>query len=480
MKVLHVSAECYPAAKAGGLGDVVGALPKYLTAAGVPTGVIIPRYRLKWINERQFHTVYKGAVRLHNYYVPFTIQQESANALGFPFFVADIPGKFDRPGIYADPGGYGYGDDVERYLSFQQAVLQWMLNSPGRPRLLHCHDHHTGLIPFIMKHCPEYLGLSWMPTVFTIHNGVYHGAFGWDKMYLLPFFAAEARGLLDWSHHINPLATAVKCAGRVTTVSPSYLKELQQDSGGMESLLQHEQHKCLGIINGIDAQVWDPAIDNYIAAPLQGDIPAFKQANKRLLCQYFRLDPRRPLVSFIGRLVGEKGADLLPDLIHRLVHSGADLSFAVLGAGEPWLESAFRQLNQQYPGRFSAALEYNEGLAHQIYAGSDFLFMPSRVEPCGLNQMYAMRYGTIPIVRSVGGLKDTVPDIGEPNDVGRGIRFNQFNLDDGHLALYRAVQLFHNQPIFEEVRRRIMQLDFSWERSAADYINIYKEMGINS
>src|SRR5690606_37396632 len=157
----------------------------------------------------------------------------------------------------------------------------------------------------------------------------------------------------------------------------------------------------------------------------------------RLLCQYFRLDPRRPLVSFIGRLVGEKGADLLPDLIHRLVHSGADLSFAVLGAGEPRLESAFRQLNQQYPGRFSAALEYNEGLAHQIYAGSDFLFMPSRVEPCGLNQMYAMRYGTIPIVRSVGGLKDTVPDIGEPNNVGRGIRFNQFNLDDGHLALYR-------------------------------------------
>ena len=460
------------------MGDVVGALPKYLSAAGVPTGVIIPKYRLKWFNEHQFHTVYKGAVRLHNYYVPFTIEQESANSLGFPFFVADIPGKFDRPGIYIGPGGHSYADDVERYLSFQQAVLQWMLNSPGRPRLLHCHDHHAGLIPFMIKHCPEYRGLSWMPTVFTIHNGAYHGAFGWDKMYLLPSFEAEARGLLDWSGNINPLATAVKCAGRVTTVSPSYLKELQQNAGGMESLLQHEQHKCLGIINGIDSQVWDPATDSYLGAPLGEDVAAFKKANKQLLAQHFRLNPNLPLVSFVGRLVGQKGADLIPDLIHRVMHSDDNLSFAILGTGEPGLESAFNQLNQQYPGRFSATLEYNEGLAHLIYAGSDFLFMPSRIEPCGLNQMYAMGYGTIPIVRSVGGLKNTVPDIGEPNNTGRGIRFNQFTLDDGQLALHRAVQLFHNPPILEQIRERIMQLDFSWEKPAAEYIEIYKEMGV--
>ncbi|MCB0548997.1 MAG: glycogen synthase [Phaeodactylibacter sp.] len=478
MKVLQVSAECYPAAKAGGLGDVVGALPKYLSAAGVPTGVIIPKYRLKWINEHQFHTIYKGAVRLHNYYVPFTIQQESTNALGFPFFVADIPGKFDRAGIYADPGGYNYGDDVERYLSFQQAVLQWILNSPGRPALLHCHDHHTGLIPFMVKHCPAYKALSWMPTVFTIHNGNYHGAFGWDRMYLLPFFEAEARGLLDWSNHINPLATAVKCTWRVTTVSPSYLKEIQQSSGGMESLLQHEQHKSLGIINGIDFQIWDPATDSYLPVTLQEDIGAFKKANKQVLAQHFQLDPDRPLISFIGRLVREKGADLIPDLIRRVMHSDANLAFAVLGTGEPGLESVMRQLSQQYPGRFNAALEYNEGLAHLMYAGSDFLFMPSRVEPCGLNQMYAMRYGAIPIVRSVGGLRDSVPDIGAPNSTGRGIRFDQFNLDDGNLALYRAVQLYHNRPIFEQIRERIMQLDFSWERSVGAYIEIYKEMGI--
>lgn len=478
MKVLHVSAECYPAAKAGGLGDVAGALPRYLSVAGAPAGVIIPKYRLKWIDEHQFHTVYKGAVRLHNYYVPFTIQQESSNALGFPLFVADIPGKFDRPGIYIGPDGHNYGDEVERYLSFQQAVLQWVLNSPGRPSLLHCHDHHSGLIPFMVKHCPAYQGLSWMPTVFTVHNGVYHGSFGWDQMYLLPAFEAEGRGLLDWSNRINPLAAAIKCAWRVTTVSPSYLQELQQNSAGLETLFQHEQHKSLGIINGIDTQAWNPATDSYLAAQLGDDIGAFKKANKEALGKYFRLDMSRPLVCFLGRLVGEKGADLIPDLIHRVMHSDANLSFALLGIGEPRLENAFRQLSQQYRGRFDAALEYNEGLAHLLYAGSDFLFMPSRVEPCGLNQMYAMRYGTIPIARSTGGLKDTVPDIGAPNNIGRGIRFNQFNLDDGHLALYRAVQLFHNEPIFEQARQRIMQLNFSWEKPAATYIEIYKEMGI--
>lgn len=480
MKVLHVSTECYPAAKAGGLGDVVGALPRYLSAAGAPAGVAIPRYRLPWFDEHPFHTIYKGAVRLHNYYVPFTVQQDSSNALGFPLFVVDIPGKFDRPGIYADPGGYAYEDDVERYLSFQQAVLQWMLNSPGRPALLHCYDHHTGLIPFMLKHCPAYKALSWMPTVFTIHSGVYHGAFGWDKMYLLPAFEPEARGLLDWSNRINPLATAIKCAWRVTTVSPTYLKELQQRSNGLEPLLQHEQHKSLGILCGIDTQAWNPAADSYLAAPLGKDIAAFKQANKEALGRHFRLDMERPLVSFIGRLAAEKGADLIPGLVHRMMHSEAEVAFAALGAGEPGLENTFRQLSHQYPGRFAAALEYNEGLAHLLYAGSDFLLMPSRVEPCGLNQLYAMRYGAIPIVRSVGGLKDTVPDIGEPNDVGRGIRFEQFNLDDGAHALYRAVQLYHNPAIFEQVRRRIMQLDFSWEKAAAEYIEIYKEMGITT
>ncbi|MCB9299809.1 MAG: glycogen/starch synthase [Lewinellaceae bacterium] len=476
MKALHISAECYPAAKAGGLGDVVGALPKYLSRAGMPAGVVIPRYQLSWIQQHSFHTIYKGVVRLHNQYVPFTIQQESSNALDFPFFVADIPGKFDRPGIYADPGGYSYGDDVERYLCFQQAVLQWIVNSPGRPQLLHCHDHHTGLIPFMVKHCPEYQALRNIPTVFTIHNGVYQGAFSWNNLYLMPAFDAGARGLLDWNNAINPMATAIKCAWRVTTVSPNYLKELEQQSNGLELLLQHEQHKCTGILNGIDAQVWDPEADPFIAARLNGKLDAFKIANKQALAKHFKLDPKLPWITFIGRLVGEKGADLLPGLVSRALHNGLQAAFAVLGAGDPGLQDALRQLSYRFPGRFDAALEYNEGLAHQLYAGSDFIFMPSRVEPCGLNQLYAMRYGTIPIVRAVGGLADTVPDIGEPNDQGRGIRFTHFDLDDANLALYRAVQCYHNPEVLAEVRERIAALDFSWEKAAAEYIDIYDQM----
>lgn len=477
MKVLHISAECYPAAKAGGLGDVVGALPKYLNKAGVSSGVIIPKYRLKWIESHRFTTVYRGAIRMHNYFVPFTIEQEADDSMGFSFFVANIPGLFDRPGIYADPGGYMYNDEVQRYLCFQQAVLQWIMQSPGKPAILHCHDHHTGLIPFMVKHCPDYWSLGHIPTVFTIHNGAYNGAFSWEKMYLMPFFQAEARGLLDWANTICPLAAAIKCAWRVTTVSPSYLDELRHQSNGMEGLFWHEQHKCYGLINGIDAQVWNPGADKFIAKQLDKDIDDYKAQNKRALTQHFKVDPNLPLISFIGRLVGEKGADLLPSLIGKVLQSGMRVAFIVQGTGDPRVQDELRHLAYHNQGKLDVAIEYNEGLAHQIYAGTDFLLMPSRIEPCGLNQMYSMRYGTLPIVRAVGGLKDTVPDIGEPDGQGRGIRFSQFTLEDAALAIYRAVEFYyHHHDQFKTVRSKIMQIDFSWERSANAYIDIYNEL----
>jgi starch synthase len=478
MRVLHISAECYPAAKAGGLGDVVGALPKYLQQTGVNAAVVIPRYRLKWFDQRRFEPVYQGAVRIHQGYVPFQIQREVGDSLGFPLFVADIPGKFDRPGIYADPGGGGYGDDVERYLSFQQAVLQWVLHSPGRPDILHCHDHHTGLIPFMVKHCPEYQSLAGIPTVFTIHNGMYHGAFRWDKFYLLPFFDADARGLLDWGDTINPLAAAVKCAWRVTTVSPSYLEELRYQSNGMESLFWHEQHKCEGILNGIDAQVWNPRLDPYLASPLRDEnVDAFKGENKQALTRAFQFDPGPPMMAFIGRLVMEKGADLIPDLIRRVIHSGMRVNFLILGTGEGRIEHAFDRLRNDFRGRVDARLEYNEGLAHQMYAGADFLLMPSRVEPCGLNQMYAMRYGTLPVVRKVGGLKDSVPDIGEPGGKGCGIQFTHFEVEDAYWAIYRGLEFcIEHLEDFKTVRHRNMGLDFSWENAAGHYITLYRQM----
>ncbi len=475
MKILHISAECYPAAKAGGLGDVVGALPKYLCQAGHDSSVIIPKYHTKWMLQQQFQEVWKGAVRIHHELIHYEIQKYLGDDLGYPLYVVEIPGKFDRPGVYSAPGGYGYGDEIERYLTFQQAVLQWLLSFPVPPSVLHCHDHHTGLIPFMIKHCPEYRALINVPTVFTIHNGEYSGAFSWQKLHLLPYFDGAARGLLDWANTINPLASAIKCCWKLTTVSQSYLEELQSGSN-LQWLLGNEAHKSVGIINGIDNKVWDPKSDKYLPTKLDQDIPAFKAGNRAILQERFNIDPNLPLFTFIGRLVKEKGADLLPDLISSFLSTGYRANFIILGTGEKSLHHRFEEMRYQFRGLFDAALEYNEGMAHTLYAGSDFLLMPSKVEPCGLNQMYSMRYGTVPVARKIGGLKDTVIDIGDEG--GRGLTFHHLSVEDGFHALHRAMEVYNNQDYFVPLRERIMNVDFSWERSAGKYIELYQELGM--
>ncbi len=477
MKVLHISAECYPAAKAGGLADVVGALPKYLSKTGVPAAVIMPKYHTKWMMAQEFIKVYSGVMRLGHHYIPFSIEQEKNNQLGFPLFVTNIPGKFDRPGVYADPDGRSYGDEVERYICFQQAVLKWIMQLPNRPEVLHCHDHHTGLIPFLLKYGYEYNSLKDIPTVFTIHNGQYHGASRWSNYHLIPHFDDNARGLLDWNDTINPLAAGVKSCWKLTTVSPNYMNELSYSANGLEALLASERAKSVGILNGIDTVVWNPKTDPLISNHLNGNIDHYKYENKRKLLERFNINPDFPLITFIGRLVREKGADLIPDLIRRFLQAGGQAAFIVLGSGESWVENQFREMTHAFPGRFDAAIEYNERLAHQLYAGSDFLLMPSRVEPCGLNQLYALRYGTVPIVRGVGGLLDTIPDLSE--DGARGVRFNRFNINAAFTALLRAVDLYKHQPTFQMLRNRNMELDFSWEKSAQDYTGIYRELGMS-
>ncbi len=481
IQVLHIAAECYPAAKTGGLGDVVGSLPKYKTRAGVLSAAILPKYDLRWINAQPWATVFEGTTWINWRPWHFRIQQHTGPSPGYPLFAVDIPGLFDRPGIYNDPSGKPYEDEITRYIAFQQAVLEWLLSFPWyhRPRVLHCHDHHTALIPWMVKYCPAYQQLAPLPTVFTIHNAQYQGAFSWSSGYLLPPYEAAARNLLDWNGAVNPMATAIKTAWAVTTVSPSYLLELHQSSMGLEALFRHEWRKQRGILNGIDVQVWDPVTDPAVAYRLEnGHIAAFKAHNKRALCGRFGLPEEYPLVCFIGRLVREKGADLLPDVFRRFIYAGGRIAFLVLGTGERWTEDQFRALVYEAPDRFHAVLAYDEALAHQIYAGADFLIMPSRVEPCGLNQMYAMRYGTIPIVRSVGGLKDTVPDIGEPDGSGRGFRFEQFNVEDAAYAIYRAASMWYNDPYTTAVlRQRIMSVDFSWENAIEQYFSVYRSLG---
>lgn len=467
MEIIHISAECYPVAKVGGLADVVGALPKYQNKIGHIAKVVMPAYESKFLNENEFEVAFDAWGNYGNHHFSYRILREKTNKLGFDLYLIHIKGLTDRPGVY------GYGDDTERFMAFQLAVLDWMAQWEHRPDVVHCHDHHTGLIPFMMTNCLKYDAIKSIPTVLTIHNAQYQGQFGWDKLYYFPAFDLWKGGLLGWEDAINPLASAIKCAWRVTTVSQNYLGEMMNNARGLESLLRQESWKSIGILNGIDNEVWNPETDPMLTKNYQQKtIEAGKKANKEALCQTFQLQPDKPLFTFIGRLVDEKGADLLPDIFYSaLQQHGDDLNILVLGSGDSWVEGRLNQLKDFFGNRYNAYIGYNEQVSHQIYAGADFLLMPSRVEPCGLNQLYALRYGTVPIVRRVGGLKDTVVDIG---DGGFGICHDQTSVWDVSHAIGRALAFYHDKKAFKTVRKTMMKIDHSWERAALNYVELYQ------
>jgi starch synthase len=312
--------------------------------------------------------------------------------------------------------------------------------------------------------------------VLTIHNAQYQGWMSWDKQHYLPAWDGWKWGSLDWSNTINPLASGVKCAWKVTTVSPSYMYELLGDANGLEALFEYEKGKCTGILNGIDTTVWNPATDTYILDNYgSADATEGKMLNKKRLCDEYNLDINKPLFIFIGRLVGEKAADLLPRAIYdSLVHMDGKMNFLILGSGDPGVEGELSALRSHFVGYYNSTIGYNEKLSHQMYAGADFLLMPSRVEPCGLNQLYALRYGTVPVVRSTGGLKDTVVDFGEPG--GYGIRFNNTSVWDITYSIHRGVKLYNDEERMKAIRQQMMELDFSWENSAGKYIDVYNSL----
>lgn len=476
MNVIHISAECYPVAKAGGLGDVVGALPKYLNRTGNKASVILPHYHNKWLQNAETQMIFESDALLGPSLFTFRVSKLLKPNLGFDLFLIDIPGRFDRPGVYLDPwSGYPYWDEKERFFSFQIAALEWINQASIHPDIIHCHDHHTALIPFMASHSNRYNGLKHIPTVLTIHNGEYQGRYDIASNVLLPEFDPYKAGLLDWNGQLNALAAGIKCAWKVTTVSKGYLNELQGFCHGLEFLLQDERAKSEGILNGIDTEVWDPSTDSYLDENYSlRNYKAGKSKNKELLGNIFNLDVSKPLFSFIGRLVIEKGADLLPDLIRECQRRQLEASFLVLGTGDPYLHSVFEGLQSECVGYFDSRLEYNEELAHLIYAGSDFLMMPSRVEPCGLNQLYSMRYGTVPIVRKVGGLADTVIDIDHKE--GYGIVFENFSLNEAVGAISKAIGLYNKERKFNTIRRKIMSIDFSWITAAKNYVKMYQSL----
>lgn len=470
MEILHVSAECYPVAKAGGLGDVAGALPLYLNKAGHIAKLVMPMYRTKYLFNHEWDVVHKGYTNLGNRWFEFTVIKEQTNELGFDLYLVDINGLLDREKIY------GYDDDTERFTAFQIAVLDWVVAWEHFPDIIHVHDHHTALIPFMVGNCYKYYPIRNIPTVLTIHNAEYQGWMGWDKSIYLPPWDMWNWGKLDWNKTINPLASGIKCANKVTTVSPNYLQELKYMSNGLEPLFEFEKGKCVGILNGIDSVVWDPATDKYLTDHYSvAEAEAGKAKNKMELCERFNLDFQKPLISFIGRLVGEKGADILPWVISdsfRFV--GRKMNFLVLGSGNAQTERGLEDLLHQAVGDYNVYIGYNEALSHSMYAGSDFLLMPSRVEPCGLNQLYAMRYGTVPMVRRTGGLRDTVIDY---EDVGGyGICYNNTNAGDVCHAVWRATEMYRDKKKMKAVRETMMQLDFDWKTSTEKYIDVYKQL----
>ena len=470
MEIIHVSAECYPVAKAGGLGDVVGALPKYQCKSGDIAKVIMPMYRTKFLYENEWTVDFKGSANLGNWYFEFTVIKEPTNKLGFDLFLIDINGLLDRQKIY------GYDDDAERFTAFQIAVVSWISSWEHQPDVVHCHDHHTALIPFMMKYCYDFQHLASVSTVVTIHNGQYQGWMGWDKSGYIPRWDLWKRGMLDWAGNINPLASGVKCADKVTTVSWSYMDELRENANGLEALFEFERGKCIGILNGIDNEVWNPSTDTYIENRFTvKTVTKGKEQNKKILCDQFELDTTKPLFVFIGRLVGEKAADILPNAIRTVIYqTQGNACFLILGSGETSIEWELQQMTNEYQGIYNAYIGYNEQLSHLIYAGADFLLMPSRVEPCGLNQMYAMRYGTVPVVRSTGGLKDTVTDMGDTE--GFGIRFNNATIDDLAYSIGRGVAVYQDKKHMEWMRKHMMQIDHSWESTVSEYRQVYQSL----
>lgn len=466
MNVFHISAECYPVAKAGGLADVVGALPRYQCENGIEASVVMPWYDKPFVHQHTFKEVYKGDIRQGSQTYSFEVLMEKDRILGFDLYLVRVPGLLDRPEVY------GYGDESDQFIAFQHAILQWLSETKNKPSLLHCHDHHAGLIPFFVEQCESFSFLKGTPTVCTVHNGEYQGVMPWRKAMLMPEFNPEAWGLLDWDNMINPLGAGIKCCWAYTTVSEGYLEELYHQTV-LGTLFVAERNKSYGIVNGIDVAVWNPETDHLIdfnykeSAVLSG-----KKKNKKGLCQHLDLNEELPLLAFIGRFAGEKGADLLPGFVRQMQDDyQGKLSMLILGSGDPKVEEELRNLKAADGKDFALVVGYDERLAHRIYASADFLLMPSRVEPCGLNQLYALRFGTIPIVRAIGGLKDTVHDVNEDN--GNGFLFESPTIDDMVIAVKRALAFDENPTLVNKLRKSNMKLDYSWRKSSKKYAEVY-------
>ena len=473
MKIVMAAAECAPFAKAGGLADVIGALPLELVKLGHEVQVIIPKYSL--IHERyqeQFRKMEVHSFEFKEKTATYTMHELVKHGVQFLFLENDS--YFERDSIYGP-------DDAERYAFFTRAVLDFLARSETAPDVVHVHDWHTAVLPFLLKEDPQYQQLSSrVKTVLTIHNIQFQGNFS-KSVFLEQYRMDESfydNGQVEWHGNFNSLKTGILYADKLTTVSPNYRDEILTEAygEGLQHLLGERETDLQGILNGIDTDAYDPQGDEHIAQTFSAEDLQGKQANKRAIQKRCGLpeQPDVPLLTMISRLSGQKGIDVLEQTLLEFLEG--DVQFVLLGSGEARFEEFFQRLEVDYAGKVSVHLGFDESFAHQLYAGADIFLMPSHFEPCGLSQLISMRYGTIPVANRTGGLRDTVEEYDEVQTTGTGF-LSDFKAGVHYdEALSRALSFYHQPEHWKALIHNGMKRDSSWSRSAKDYEQLYASL----
>ncbi|TLS37513.1 glycogen synthase GlgA [Pseudalkalibacillus caeni] len=472
MNILHVASEGYPFIKTGGLGDVIGALPKALQEQGVNVQVILPKYQdiaEHFKEEMELIEAITVPVGWRNQYAG--IERLVWNGIVYYFI--------DNEYYFKRSGSYGYFDDGERFSYFCRAVLEALPYLDERPDILHCHDWQTGMVSLLKKaHFYNHPFYKDMKTVFTIHNLRYQGVYPKVVLHDLLdlselYFTVDG---VEFYGKVNFMKAGLVYSDLVTTVSPTYAHEIQTPYFGesLHGLLRKRSNELVGIVNGIDYELYNPDTDETLAVNFDSRTN-LKFENKLSLQQELGLgeSAETPMIAIITRLVEQKGIDLILHVLDQIMR--LDVQLVVLGTGEEKYERAFREAEQRYPGKLSAHIYFDDNLARKMYAASDMFLMPSQFEPCGISQLLALRYGSLPIVRETGGLKDTVLPYNQYTEEGHGFSFANYNAHEMLEAIERATALFHQYPItWNNLVKRAMELDFSWKSSSEKYKQLYE------
>ena len=486
MHIAFAASECTPFSKTGGLADVMGSLPRALAAQGHRVSVFLPKYRQTRLdNPGPAIVVSAGPGRcvVRSITVPFDDRYRFCSILdggirhNVQFYFIDYPPFFDREGLYGTALG-DYHDNAERFALFCRAVIEGS-KILGTPDLFHCHDWQTALVPILLRTLyHDDPALRAVPTVFTIHNIGYQGLFPPETLPLLMLpWDLFTISKLEFFGKVNLLKGALVYSDFITTVSRKYSQEIQTSEYGfgLEGVLRNRSGTIAGILNGVDYEQWNPETDPHLAAHYNADSLENKAVCKRDLLAQFGAEvaPELPVVGIVSRFAAQKGFDLISHVAGRLARE--ELVFAILGSGDRPYEELFRQLNRQFPGKFLVRIAYDEPLAHKIEAGADMFLLPSHYEPCGLNQIYSLHYGTVPVVRATGGLDDTVEPWDAATGKGTGFKFAEASGEAMLETLRAALTAFRDRPAWRKLMRNGMARDFSWTASAREYVKVYEK-----